>query len=373
VRTLRILTIVGARPQFVKAAMVSKAIQKFNSEQSEIKIEEVIVHTGQHYDFGMSKVFFDELSIPEPAYNLRVGSGGHGVQTGEMMIRLERTILQQSEKFDFAIVYGDTNSTLVGALVASKLHIPVAHVEAGLRGYDRVIAEEINRVVTDYVSDLLFCPSETAVSNLGKENILGEICNVGDVMKDAALFYSRSTYSLTLDSFMKKYRLEPGSFYLATIHRAENTSSRGVLSGIRDALKLLEHPVILPMHPRTSKAICDYAITFSRPILIIEPVSYFDMLALEKNCRMVITDSGGVQKEAYWFGKPCVTMTDVDEWCELSAAGCNKVVGSDHSAIVQAVSEFEDACLFVDTSKSFYGDGHCAELIVDKLVRRMED
>lgn len=305
---MKILTVVGARPQFVKAAAVSRVF-------SQRGIEEVLLHTGQHFDHNMSQVFFDEMQIPTPKYNLDIHGLTHGAMTGRMLEGIESIILQ--EKPNLVMVYGDTNSTIAGALAAKKLHTRVAHVEAGLRSFNMRMPEEINRILTDRISDWLFCPTENAVENLrneGFENIPASVLNVGDVMHDAALFYSKvsqqkSTITTTLEL--------NNSFVIATIHRQENTDSIERLSQIIDGLNLLnkELQVIVPLHPRTREYINKTSI--APEFTIIDPVGYFDMIELLKRCSLVITDSGGLQKEAYFFKKPCVTLRNETEWVEL--------------------------------------------------------
>jgi UDP-N-acetylglucosamine 2-epimerase len=295
---MKIVTIVGARPQFIKAAPVSKAIRDHNGKEEEPRITEVLVHTGQHYDHGMSQIFFDELDISEPDLNLGVGSGTHGWQTGQMLVRIEEVLLE--EKPDFVVVYGDTNSTLAGALAAVKLHIPVAHVEAGLRSFNRKMPEEHNRVVADHCADLLFCPTQTAVDNLAREGVTNGVYLVGDTMYDAVLQFS--SIARKHSTILKDLDLEPKTYLLTTIHRPYNTS-------------LLEK---VPTNVR-----------------MIEPIGYLDMLMLEENARLILTDSGGMQKEAYFFGVSCITLRPETEWLETIESGWNVVAGADVSAIVE--------------------------------------
>ncbi len=343
---LKILSIVGARPQFIKLMPISREL----SRKKEIK--HIVVHTGQHYDYLMSKVFFDELEIPEPDYNLGVGSGTHGFQTGEMIKGIEKVIIE--EKPDICLVYGDTNSTLAGALAAVKLHIPVAHVEAGLRSFKKNMPEEINRILTDRISDILFCPTETAVKNLKKEGITQGVFLVGDVMYDALLISIKTaekkwknrrfertndlrTNDLMFDIRSKKYAL-------ATIHRAENTDDPERLKKIFTSLNKIADSildaVVVPLHPRTQKAISKIGVKISRRVQIIPPLSYLDMLIFEKNAAIILTDSGGVQKEAYFMGVPCVTLRDETEWVELVKEGWNKIAGTNPEKIVEAVKGF---------------------------------
>ncbi len=367
---ISIITVVGARPQFIKAAAVSRAVAAFNRTDPPVRLNECIVHTGQHYDQNMSKVFFDQLSIPRPDVNLQVGSGPHGRQTGAMLEKLEEILL--AARPDWVLVYGDTNSTLAGALAAAKLHIPVAHVEAGLRSYNRRMPEEINRIVADHLSTLLLCPTPTAVDNLTKEDITKGVHNVGDVMYDSVLF--NADLARKSSSIMQTLKLKPQSYYLATIHRAENTDNPARLAGILQAFRQIDAPIILPMHPRTQKTLGSAEKGIAQNVRIIEPVAYLDMLTLEAGARIILTDSGGVQKEAYWFGKPCITLRDETEWVELVHAGCNRVVGAETRAIVSAVNEFESAgaALPADRPTDLYGDGHSAEKIAARLKSEYE-
>jgi UDP-GlcNAc3NAcA epimerase len=347
---LKIMSVVGARPQFIKAAPVSRVLRR--------KHEEVLVHTGQHYDDNMSDVFFRELDIPEPDINLGVGSGPHGAQTGRMMAGIEKVALEV--KPDWVLVYGDTNSTVAAALVAAKLHIKVAHVEAGLRSFDRRMPEEINRVLTDHVSDLLLCPTEVAIRNLAREGIDRGVHLVGDVMYDAFLFNLEAARKR--DGVVKKLGLAPGGFALATIHRAENADDPERLRSILDGIDQSGMDVVLPLHPRT-RARLDGAPPDR--VRILDPVGYLDMLALEDAAAVIVTDSGGVQKEAYFLGKPCVTLRDRTEWTETVDAGWNSVVGSDSGRIAEAIRSFRPKGKRPD----LYGDGHAAEKIGELLVR----
>ena len=345
---MKILTVVGARPQFVKAAAVSRVLRENHTE--------VLVHTGQHYDERMSEVFFRELGIPEPDYNLEVGSAGHSVQTGEMLIRME-PIFEQ-EKPDWVLVYGDTNSTLAGALVASKLHIPVAHVEAGLRSFNREMPEEINRVLTDHVSKLLFCPAQKAVENLKLEGVTSGVHVVGDVMYDAVLRHSDAAEKKS--SILKSLDLRPKHYLLATVHRASNVDDTSKLLNILETFSMTGETVVFPVHPRTRKAIETAGFKVGENIKLIEPVGYLDMLWLEKNARMILTDSGGVQKEAYWFATPCVTLREETEWVETVESGWNVVVGIERERILNAVHKFS-----VPASRpNLFGDGDAAQKIV---------
>ena len=342
------MSVVGARPQFIKAAPVSRVLRRAH--------EEVLVHTGQHYDDNMSEVFFRELEIPEPDFNLGIGSGLHGAQTGGMMAGIEKVALEV--KPDWVLVYGDTNSTVAAALVAAKLHIPVAHVEAGLRSFDRRMPEEINRVLTDHVSDLLLCPTQTAIHNLAREGIDRGVHLVGDVMFDAFLFNLERARKR--ESVVKKLGLEPGGFALATLHRAENTDDaerlRAVLAGIEQSG--LE--IVLPLHPRTRSRLGG---DLPPRIRILEPVGYLDMLNLEADAEVIVTDSGGVQKEAYFLEKPCVTLRDTTEWTETVEAGWNVLAAWDTERIAEAIRSFRPKGVHPD----LFGDGHAAEKIADLL------
>jgi len=349
---MKIVTVVGARPQFIKAAVVSRIIKESN-----LSIHEKIIHTGQHFDNNMSRVFFDELDIPLPVYNLGIGGGSHGQNTGRMIEGIENVL--KSEKPDWLIVYGDTDSTLAGALSAAKLHIPVAHVEAGLRSFNRRMPEEINRILTDNVSTLLFTPTNTASLNLKKEGFTdASIRQVGDVMLDAALFYknySKKPHSVHYNS----------EFILATIHRSENTDDFKRLTSILQALKEIAqtNTVVLPLHPRTRKKLKDYNID-TNGINIIDPVSYLEMIWLLEGCKMVVTDSGGLQKEAYYFGKVSLITRDETEWNELVDSGWNILVGADNLKIVNA---FFDKKVVAPEKINFYGDGSAGKAIVSTL------
>lgn len=365
---MKILTIVGARPQFIKAAVVSRAIAKYNKEASDREnIEELLVHTGQHYDANMSDVFFQEMQIPKPSYHLGIGGGTHGTMTGRMLEALEWLLVK--EKPDLVMVYGDTNSTLAGALAAAKLHIPVAHVEAGLRSFNMNMPEEINRILTDRISNWLFCPTETAVRNLRNEGAEywpeAKVYNTGDVMYDAVLFYKElAVPGPTVSAVIKEYG---NSFYLATLHRAENTDKFSNLQAIIKALDdiSLKNPVVMPVHPRTLKKIKEAGIEFSY-IRMIEPVGYFDMLSLLKSCRGVFTDSGGLQKEAFFFKKPCITLREETEWLELVEHGFNCLAGADYEEILALERDFMGRSF--DFGLSLYGDGRAGERIVKYLI-----
>lgn len=350
---MKIVTIVGARPQFIKAAAVSRAFQHFED------ITEKIVHTGQHYDHNMSRIFFEEMQIPEPAYNLEVGSGSHGKQTGLMLERIEKVLLDEHP--DILLIYGDTNSTLAGALAAGKLHIPVAHVEAGLRSFNRLMPEEINRVLSDHVSDYLFCPTQTAVDNLKGEGIEKGVHLVGDVMYDCALFYAEKA-SGRYDP-LKKYNLTSGQYILATIHRAETTDNTQNLKSVCKALEATDAQVLLPLHPRTRNVLHKENIRLAKNILVTEPVSYLEMILLEKNAQAIMTDSGGIQKEAYFFETPCITLRTETEWVETVSAGWNHVTGLELKEIIKTFNNLKKP----DHHPDLYGTGRAAEKIVDLL------
>ncbi|MBM4017313.1 MAG: UDP-N-acetylglucosamine 2-epimerase (non-hydrolyzing) [Planctomycetes bacterium] len=361
-----VTTVVGARPQFIKAAAVSRAMARFNASGGPVRLQERTIHTGQHYDENMSKVFFDELRIPEPAANLGVGSGPHGEQTGRMLERIEADLA--AHRPAWLLIYGDTNSTLAGALAAAKLHVPVAHVEAGLRSYNRRMPEEINRVVADVLSSLLFCPTAAAVENLAREGITRGVCRVGDVMYDSVLF--NAALAEQSSRILGRLGLEPKSYYLATVHRAENTDHAVRLAGILGAFREARRPIVLPLHPRTRKTLGADAAALGGQVRIIDPAPYLDMLMLERHARLILTDSGGVQKEAYWFGVPCVTLRGETEWVELVAAGCNRLAGAEAEAILAAIDAFESdgAALPASRPGDLYGDGRSADRIAAILA-----
>ncbi len=364
---MKVVTVVGARPQFVKAAPVARALAARG-------FAEVLVHTGQHYDAGLSDVFFEQLHLPRPAHHLGVGSASHGVQTARMLEALEGVIL--AEKPDWVLVYGDTNSTLAGALAAAKVLVPVAHVEAGLRSFNRAMPEEINRVVADHLSQLLFCPTEAAVANLAAEGIRRGVHKVGDVMFDSVLYNLRLAEQ-TADP-LAELGLKPHEYYLATVHRAGNTDDPRRLRRLVELLAGLDRPVILPLHPRTAKALETHQIEARggslRPV---EPVPYLQMLLLERSARAILTDSGGVQKEAYFFKTPCVTLRAETEWVETVGVGWNALVDADpgrFAAAVAAVQSWDGngAPFPAEGSaggEALYGDGHAAEAIAELLAR----
>lgn len=365
-RTLRLVTVVGARPQFIKAATVSRAIRGFNDAAGDLRVEETILHTGQHYDDNMSGVFFEELQMPPPAVNLGVAARLHGEQTAAMLAGLEAELVERRP--DRVLVYGDTNSTLAGALAAVKLGVPVAHVEAGLRSFDPYAPEEINRVVTDAVSDLLLCPTRTAVANLRREGKGEGVHLVGDVMLDSLLEHAPRSEGRCRT--MDELGLGPREFYLATIHRAENTDRPHRLAAILEALGRLEAPVILPLHPRTRKAVAAGSLAVPPSVRLVAPASYLEMLALERHARLILTDSGGVQREAYWLAVPCVTLRAETEWVELVEAGCSRLAGTDPRAILEAVRAFEaaDARLPPGVRSDLLGRGQAAAAIVGMLA-----
>lgn len=357
---MRIVTIVGARPQFIKAAPLSRALRAAG-------MQEYLLHTGQHYDYGMSQVFFDELGLPQADINLDVRSGGHGQQTGQMLIEIEKVL--QAEKPDCVVVFGDTNSTLAGALAAVKLHIPVAHIEAGLRSFNRQMPEEHNRVLTDHCADLLFCPTPTAVENLRREGLTEGIHLVGDPMYDAVLLFSRAAAQKS--TILETLGVQKGGYLLATIHRAYNTDVPQSLASLLNALQSLEETVILPVHPRTRKKIADFGLLDAEKacnLRLVEPLSYLDMLIMEQNARLILTDSGGVQKEAYFFAVPCLTLRPETEWVETLTDGWNTVVGLDAKKIRHHV---QDVPAPSTPPRPVFGDGNAAEKIVDILQKNL--
>lgn len=351
---MKLLTVIGARPQFIKAATVSRVIAERDD------VTEVLVHTGQHYDTSMSDVFFDELDIPKPDYHLGIGGGTHGAMTGRQIEAIEQILLK--EKPDWVLVYGDTNSTLAGALAAAKLHIPIAHVEAGLRSFNRRMPEEINRILTDHASDLLFAPTETAIANLRNEGLPdGRLHQVGDVMYDAALFYRDRA---RMPAWYPDLGVADGEFVLATIHRAENTDDRMRLGGILEGLGQASRPVILPLHPRTRAKIDAFGLEIPLAVHCTSPVGYLEMVWLEMRCAIIATDSGGVQKEAYFHRKPCVTLREETEWVELVDGGWNNLAGANKYKI----SRFLACERFAPYDHSLYGNGAAAEIVVERLA-----
>lgn len=350
----KIVTVVGARPQFIKAATVSRIIALTDG------IDEILVHTGQHYDANMSDIFFEQLGIPEPDYNLGIGRALHGAMTGRQLEKIEEVLIE--EEPDWVLVYGDTNSTLAGALAAVKLHIPVSHVEAGLRSYDHRMPEEVNRVLTDHVSTLLFAPTETGRTNLLAEGVSdARIRMVGDVMYDAAIFYKPRAIK---PEWFDGLGIAPGEFWLCTVHRADNTEEPERLMGIFNGLAESGSPVILPLHPRTREKMRKFDIRAADNVHIVDPVGYLEIVWLESNCKGIATDSGGMQKEAYFYGKPCVTLRDQTEWIELKEGGNAVVCGADSAAIAQAIS---DVPVFYDQSLIF-GDGTASDQVVAAIL-----
>lgn len=360
---LRIITVVGARPQFVKAAPVSQAICSRRAMGE--SIEEKLVHSGQHYDYEMSAVFFDELGLPEPAYHLEVGSASHASQTGTMMQRLEPVL--SNDPPDVLMLYGDTNTTLAAALVAAKLQVPIAHVEAGLRSHRRDMAEEVNRVVTDRLADLLFCPSETSSSNLATEGITAGVEVVGDVMLDILSWWVAG--GAHDGHVLDRFDLAGRHYAVATIHRAENSDDPVRLAGIIEGIERLGEAglrVVVPLHPRIRSRLTDWNGTAR--VKVVEPIGYRDMMALVAGSTVVLTDSGGLQKEAYWLGTPCVTMRDETEWVETVDVGWNALVGADPTRIVEAALSSD--VVRARERPSLYGTGHASEAIVSHLVKR---
>ena len=355
---MKILTIIGARPQFIKAAMVSKKLKD--------DFEEIIVHTGQHYDKNMSEIFFEQLEIPKPKYNLGIGSGTHGKQTGEMLIKIEEVILQ--EQPDYVMVYGDTNSTLAGALAASKLLIPIIHVEAGLRSYNMLMPEEQNRILTDHISTILICPTKTAVENLKKEGITQNVYQTGDVICDSVLYYSKvanekiNCTNINLVPIYEKKQIK--DWYLTTIHRAENTMDDKKLSIILQVFEKLDKMVIFPVHPRIKKMVDQlYAKNQYKNIYFIEPVDYLTMLYLTKNACKVVTDSGGLQKECYILDTPCITIRDQTEWVETLKDGYNVLAKPELDDLYAKIVNSK-----IDTTKEkvhYYGNGQASQEITN--------
>jgi len=356
----KILTVVGARPNFIKIAPLFEELKRFES------IRPILIHTGQHYDYELSRIFFQDLKIPRPDYNLGVGSGLHGEQTGKAIIKLEKICIK--EKFNLGIVVGDVNSTLAGALVMIKLHVPLAHIEAGLRSFNLFMPEEVNRRLTDHVTDLLFCPTKTAVENLKKEGIKHGIYNVGDIMYDA--FLKGTEIARRKSKILKKLNLKPRNYYLATVHRAENTDKRKRLESIVSAFLKIKN-LILPCHPRTEKYLKQYRLwkKLNQKIKIIKSVGYIDMLWLEKNARKILTDSGGVQKEAYFSKVPCITLRDKTEWVETVKDGWNILADVSKYKILNAVRSFQPNT----PTHKYFGSGNTARKIVKILCQKMKD
>ncbi len=348
---MKIVSVVGARPEFIQSAPVSRALRS--------RHQEILVHTGQHYDYMMSQTFFDDLGIPAPDYNLEVGSGSHGKQTGEILARMEDVLLK--EQPDLVIVRGDTNSTLAGALAASKLHIPTAHIEAGERSFDRRMPEEVNRLVADRLADVHLCASQTAVVHLASEGITSSTYWVGDVMLDASLqnrplAHQRST-------ILARLSLAPKSYALVTIHRSGTTDDPARLRQVIEALNQVDEPILFPVHPRTQKALESVGVPFEKHVRAIDPVGYFDMMVLEENARLIATDSGGVQREAYFLSVPCLTLRDETEWVETVQVGWNRLVGTQTESIVEAWRSFTPD----GAHPPIFGDGNASQKIVQVL------
>lgn len=352
---MKVVTIVGARPQFIKCAPVSRALRR--------KHTEILVHTGQHYDYGMSDVFFKELDIPSPDYNLGIGSGTHGHQTGAMLAAIEDVLIK--EQPDMLLVYGDTNSTVAGALAAAKLHIPVVHVEAGLRSFDRRMPEEINRVMTDHLSDILFCPTETAVANLKNEGIVKGVYHVGDVMTDAVMFNRERAEQQS--HILENVGVRSKEYIAATIHRPSNTDSIENMQAIFKAFASCDKTIVFPIHPRTRKYLNEYHLVIPKNVILIDPLGYLDMLRLMANAERIVTDSGGVQKEAYLLKVPCITLRENTEWIETLTGGWNILVNSsDPAMIAKAVTEPRNPDMWLPV----FGDGCGAEKIVAYLEKQ---
>lgn len=353
---MKIATVVGARPQFIKMAPVSRELRKY--------FDEIVIHTGQHYDYEMNRIFFEQLNIPEPDYNLGVGSGSHGYQTGEMLKKIEEVLIR--EKPNLVLVYGDTNSTLAGALTAVKLHIKVAHVEAGLRSFDKRMPEEVNRVLTDHVSDYLFAPTETAVKNLHNEGIKDGVYLTGDVMYDALLHNIKIARENS--EILKELGLKPKNYLLATVHRAENTDNKEKLKNIIDAFIECGELIVFPAHLRTLKFLKAYnlheKLEKADNVILIKPVGYLDMLLLEENAKKILTDSGGVQKEAYFLKVPCITLRERTEWVETVKDGWNILVRTDKDKILWAIKNFDPKG---GTYTYKFGDGNASKRIVQIL------
>jgi UDP-GlcNAc3NAcA epimerase len=359
---IKIVTIVGARPQFIKAAAITRLIREDFSD----KFIEIMIHTGQHFDENMSSIFFEELEIPKPKYNLEISGGQHGAMTGRMLEAIENVLVV--EKPDWVLIYGDTNSTLAGAIAASKLHIPVAHVEAGLRSFNLRMPEELNRIIADRISNLLLCPTITSVENLNNESLYSGVHLVGDVMYDVSLFYRNK--ALERSNILEILGLHDGNYVLTTCHRAENTDDPKRLKGIVDALAKIaeDNPVVFPIHPRTRKQLEKYNLRdYLNQVILVDPLPYLDMVRLEQSAKAILTDSGGVQKEAFFYGVPCVTMRDETEWVETVATGWNTLTGADTDAIIQAFLASDT--LPQRTTIAPYGEGNASELCLKAILR----
>jgi UDP-N-acetylglucosamine 2-epimerase len=372
---LHVLSIVGARPQFVKAAMVVEAVRAHN-RRARAKVCHTLVHTGQHYDRNLSDVFFQQMPLPKPKYNLGVGSGTHGAQTAKLLAGIEDVLLK--ERPDVVVVYGDTNSTLAGALATAKLGIKLAHVEAGLRSFNRAMPEEINRVVTDHLSDLLFCPTATAVNQLANEGISGNVYRSGDVMLDAVLNFAQLAEQRS--RILREIGLAPNEYALVTVHRAENTDSESNLASILEFLANVTHTVVFPVHPRTRNRIAGasclrtLAEKLGNHVRMIDPVSYLDMLALERHAQLVMTDSGGVQKEAFFLGVPCLTLRNETEWIETLKGGWNRLVDASSEetiGLVDSLWKRNGQCPYTARNLNLFGAGKASQMIVQRLVKFM--
>ena len=356
---MKICTVIGARPQFVKAAVVSAEFAKHKS------VDEIIIHTGQHYDPSMSEIFFRELNVPLEKYNLETGSGAHGRQTGRMLEKLEDILFK--EKPDFVLIYGDTNSTLAGALAAAKLHIPIAHIEAGMRSFNKKMPEEINRIIADHLSEINFCSTKTAMENLKRENLAKTGMLVGDVMFDCSLKFAE--FAENRYNPFAKFAVEKNGYALLTCHRAENTDHKKCLTEIVKAVNKISEktPVLYPVHPRTTKFLNEYGLSFSDNVKLIAPVGYLEMILLEKHASLILTDSGGVQKVAFFYRVPCITMREETEWVETAALGWNKLTDADSKQITDAFADFAKNRPPKTKAKP-YGDGNAASKIVNMLL-----
>ncbi|MDR7665079.1 UDP-N-acetylglucosamine 2-epimerase (non-hydrolyzing) [Methanosarcina sp. Z-7115] len=351
---MKIASVIGVRPQFVKASVVSRELRK--------KHEEILIHTGQHYDYQMNKIFFDQLNIPEPECHLDIGSGSHGFQTGEMLKKIEEVLIK--EKPDLVLTYGDTNSTLAGALAASKLHIKNAHVESGLRSFDRSMPEEINRILTDHCSDILFCPTKNAVENLKNEGITENAYLTGDVMVDS-LFCNREIAE-NKSTILNDLGLKSKEYLVATIHRASNTDNEENLKNIVDAFSELNETVIFPLHPRTEKLLKTYGLydKLKSSVILTKPMGFFEFIKLMDHARMILTDSGGIQKEAYVLKVPCITLRENTEWVETIEDGWNVLVGTDKNKIIEMIYRFNPS---LNTHSNRFGNGSAGAKIVSVL------
>ncbi|QKY71106.1 non-hydrolyzing UDP-N-acetylglucosamine 2-epimerase [Lentibacillus sp. CBA3610] len=354
---MNVLTVIGARPQFIKACMLSRALKSYP------EVNEIIVHTGQHYDASMSDVFFEQLKLPKPDYYLGIGSGTHALQTGKMLMELEKIMTAVNP--DMVVVYGDTNSTLAGSLAASKLHTPIAHIESGLRSFNRKMPEEINRVVTDHLSDWLFCPSRSAAENLKREGMEKQVFVTGDIMYDAVRHFK--SFAGQQSTILQELSLSENNYYLATIHRAENTDDPNRLKAILEGLMQLKKRTVLPSHPRTKRKIDEFKlndIIDTSHIKMVEPLSYFDTLTIASNANVILTDSGGLQKEAYMLQVPCITLRDETEWMETVKTGWNRLAGANKEQIADKVM----TCHTPEESPPIFGDGNAAQQIAGILI-----